>query len=182
MAMLLEERLYTVEEFMSLPDDGNRYELIEGEIVAMPGPSHEHGIVVDNLFKHFHIYLAQNPTGRSMNNLAFKLSPKNAPLPDFAYLSNEKSQGKIYKGAFPGAPDLAVEVASETDYIFNTDDKIKRYLQAGTKICWLINPNSRLVFVYTPQARKPTVFDETEELDGGELLPGFRLQVSKLFE
>lgn len=176
------DRTYTVKEFMTLPDNGKRYELIGGKLSEMPGPSIQHGLIIRNLFHYLDTYLTDHPTGKVLNNLAFELNPKNAPLPDLAFVLSERLQSIDYSDAFPGPPDIAIEVLSRTDYTFKTDDKIVEYLKAGTRLIWLINPNSNLVFVYHPGGAKPLILDGNDELEGEDVIPGFNVKVSALFE
>ncbi len=176
------DRSYTVEEFMSLPDDDNRYELIRGKLVEMKGPSYRHGRITSRLFHYLDTFLAAHPIGEVLNNLAFELNPNNAPLPDLAFVAAERLVAADFDSAFPGPPDLAVEVVSRTDYIYKTDEKVEEYLKAGTRLVWVVNPRSEVVSVYHPGKLKPRVLDIEDELDGEDVLPGFRLAVKALFE
>lgn len=175
-------RTYTVDEFIELPEYEGRYELIEGELVEMPGPSYGHGLLTRRIFHYLDTYLTSNSIGMVLNNLAFELSPKNAPLPDVAFILQQRTVGVDYTKPFPGAPDLAVEVISRTDEVFKLDDKVKAYLNAGTRLIWVINPNHQLVFVDRLGQNKPLVLDINDDLDGFDVIPGFTLPVSKLFE
>jgi Uma2 family endonuclease len=175
-------RTYTVEEFMALPDDGKPYELIEGEIVEMPGPSIAHGLVISRLFGFLHNYLVTNHYGQVFNNTAFILNSKNAPLPDLAFVKAERLAGVDFEDAFPGPPDLVIEVISRTDEFFRLDNKVEAYLEAGAHLAWVINPHRKIVFVESPNAIKPLVLGVEDELDGGDVVPGFKLLVKALFE
>jgi Uma2 family endonuclease len=82
-------RTYTVEEFMSLPDDGKRYELIEGELKEMPGRNINHGRITTRLVVSIANYLAGagKESGEVFTNMAFELAPKTAPVPDVAFIT-----------------------------------------------------------------------------------------------
>jgi Uma2 family endonuclease len=60
------------------------------------------------------------------------------------------------------------------------DEKIEEYLAHGTRLVWVVNPRKRSVTVYAPD-KKPTILTETDVLDGGDVVPGFRFDVAALF-
>jgi Uma2 family endonuclease len=78
------------------------------------------------------------------------------------------------------APDLAVEVLSTSNTRAEMARKRAEYFAAGTGLVWIVDPNARTVEVYTGLDRS-TVVDQTGTLDGGDVLPGFRLQLRELF-
>lgn len=80
------------------------------------------------------------------------------------------------------APDLAVEVFSKSDSSYDMADKVKDYVQAGVKLIWVVRPVDGLVEVYRADDKKPLLLGMGEELDGYEVLPGFKLKVSEIFE
>lgn len=100
--------------------------------------------------------------------------------PDVAFVSIERLP-------FPDrhtvkvAPDLAVEVYSKSDSNYSTEDKVKDYLAAGVKLVWVVRPINQLIEVYRPNEDEPIVYGVRKELDGGEVLPGFKLRVADIF-
>lgn len=165
-----------------LSKDGKEYELIQGEFVEIPGPSTIHGRIIVKLSKYLEIYTDTQPVGKVYTGTAFELNPDNAPRPDIAFVTSERLAGIDEFDAFPGYPDLAVEVISRTDKVFEVDDKVKEYLKAGTRLVWVVNPRSKLVFAYQPEQTNPLVLGLADELDGGAVSPGFKLAVKALFE
>ncbi len=182
MASGLVDNKHTVEELINWPDDGKEYELLKGEFVEMPGPSIKHGAIIIILGQYLKGYTIQQSVGAVMSNTAFVLDLDNVPRPDVAFVLQARLAGVDYDDAFPGRPDLAVEVISRTDMVYNVDDKIAMYLRFEVPLVWLIDPRSQLVFVYRPGSNKPLVLGVDDELDGETLLPGFKLKVSTLFE
>jgi Uma2 family endonuclease len=177
------EQIYTVDQFLNLPEGDKRYELIKGELREMPGPSIEHGLIISRLFRQLDRFLSEQPLGQVVNNLAFVLNPKNAPLPDLAFILAERLKGKDFSDAFPGPPDLAIEVISRTDFVFKVDDKIDEYLKAGVRLVWVINPRKKIVELYRPATGLvPQIISTSGELDGEDLIPGFRMKVAILFD
>jgi len=173
---------HTVEELINLSYAGKEYELLEGQFVEMPGPSIKHGAIIITLGQYLNGYATQQRVGAVMSNTAFVLDRDNAPRPDVAFVLQARLQGVDYDDAFPGRPDLAVEVVSRTDLVYDVADKIALYLRFEVPLVWLIEPRSKLVFVYHPGSNKPLVLGVDDELDGETLLAGFKLKVSTLFE
>ncbi len=176
-------RSYTVEEFMSLPDDGKRYELIEGELIEMPGPNINHGIITSRLIRALSDFLklqGQSPD-LALTNLAFELARKTAPIPDAAYVTAERMAGADLSKAFPGPPDLAIEVMSPTDKWSEVIGKVRLYQRYQTRLIWIIDPFDQSVFVYRlNQPRRSLLI--ADELSGEDVMPGFALPVKELFE
>ena len=80
----------------------------------------------------------------------------------------------------PNPPDLAVEVVSPSDRESTLRIKVTNYLAAGT-VVWVVLPQTRKVEVYVP--RQPvTLLDETGTIDGGDILPGFKLVIKDIFQ
>ena len=79
------------------------------------------------------------------------------------------------------APDLAVESVSPNDLAYDVDEKVQDWLLAGTRLVWVVNPQTRTIEVHRAQ-RPGSIFREGDELDGEDVLPGFRCQVKELFE
>ncbi len=176
------KRTYTVDEFMALPDNGKRYELVDGKLVEMSGPSFEHGDVILRLSGYLFNYQTNNAVGKAVSGATFELNPKNGPVPDIAFVSAGRlPTGLDRRKAFPGPPDLAVEVMSPSDKWKDVVDKVRRYLQAGVKLVWIIDPFDQNVYVYNLNQQKKVLYIQ-DELDGEDVLPGFKLLVKTLFE
>ncbi len=80
----------------------------------------------------------------------------------------------------PVVPDLAIEIVSPTNMSRQVMDKVRRYLAAGVPLVWVARSPRRTVTVYEP-GTEPRILGEGEVLDGGDVLPGFRLAVADLF-
>jgi Uma2 family endonuclease len=179
------ERVYTVDEFMELDfPDGTQYELINGKLVERNkgGPAYEHGRIISNLFGALHRYAAEQSLGVVLNNLAFVLTQNSSPIPDLAFIAASRAAVENPRTAYPGPPDLAVEVMSRSDKAFEIDEKIEAYLNAGVRLVWLINPRRKAVEVFRPATGfRAHVLLGQDELDGEDVIPGFKLVVEKLF-
>ena len=115
MAMVRTKQRLTFEDWLMMPDDGRRYELLNGELVEMPPPTVNHQIVVGML--HFWLYRAQIAGYRRvlMGPVAVLLDPtvrrQNAPEPDVFFIRQEH-EPIIHSTAIEGAPDLIIEILS----------------------------------------------------------------------
>jgi Uma2 family endonuclease len=104
---------------------------------------------------------------------------KQRCIPDAAFISKARQPVPSKEAYNPLAPDIAVEVLSPTNDPDDVRDKIVNYLVAGT-IVWFVNPEKRQVTVYKP-GQNPHILTINDTLDGGELLPGFSLNLRTLF-
>jgi Uma2 family endonuclease len=108
--------------------------------------------------------------------------PDTVRAPDASFVSTERISGAARRGPYVvGAPDLAVEVVSPGDSRQEVAEKVGEYLAAGARAVWVIEPRRRSVTTHLPD-REPVTLGLGETLDGGDLLPGFRLPVSEIFE
>lgn len=174
--------LYTVEEFMQLdlPDD-NRYELSEGEIVDMGTTGYRHGEVQRKLERVFILFLEQNKLGKTYSNTGFRLAEKTVRAPDVAFLPLSKLP-PVIDGAIPLPPDLAIEVISPTDDWSQIIKKIREYQEAKVPLIWLVDPYMPCVFLFHQTDTYPTILKLEDDLDGEDVVPGFKLNVKDLFE
>ena len=103
-------------------------------------------------------------------------------IPDVAFVSWDRLPGRrVPVEPIPGlAPDLVVEVLSESNTEGEMARKRREYFTAGVRIVWLIDPEGRTVEVFVSKDQS-TVLDEGQTLDGGNVLPGFTLPLGELF-
>jgi Uma2 family endonuclease len=196
MALQLEEkkvrRLYTVEEFFALAatfDDFHKYQLIDGEIITSPPAGGEHGRVAGRIIKAIARFDPDDKLGEVLTPSWIKFASGFSPAPDVIFIKRERlALCPITKAALEGIPDFVVEVWSPSNLDSKVDrdnnaDKIRKYQLAGVPLIWAVNPKEQKVFVYQPNQADPVQeAGINDELDGGEVLPGFKLAVSYLFQ
>ncbi|HLC16059.1 MAG TPA: Uma2 family endonuclease [Thermodesulfovibrionia bacterium] len=184
MAVTLKEKVWTDEELMSLPDDGNDYEFIEGELIMSPRASYKHGRIAAKISAALINFITPKKFGEIVDSsTGFRMKGGNLRSPDVSFISKERliETGETPKGFFHGAPDLAVEILSSSDTMEKMHGKITEYFENGTKIVWLINPEEEFVLVY--HSPRPDKFlNSNDYLDGEEVIPGFSFKVSELFQ
>ncbi len=111
-----------------------------------------------------------------------KILPRQVRIPDVAFVSWDRFPGgKFPKAPIPAvAPDLAVEVLSDSNTEGEMRRKLQDYFTAGVRLVWYVDPRTRTASVYT-SPEQCTVFDENGVLTGGDVLPGFELPLRELF-
>jgi Uma2 family endonuclease len=180
--MTVQDRLYTAQDLADMPDDGKIYELHNGVIVEVAGSQKRQTRLAAWIIYLLMKFLEENRIGGAVSGAdgTFELNRYNTRIPDVAYVmpSNDQ-QGD--DGFFKGAPDFAVEVLSPSNDPVEMQQRVGEYLTAGTQLIWLVDPEMRTVDVYTPGGLRETYRDD-QVLDGGMILPGFKVTVSQIFE
>jgi Uma2 family endonuclease len=175
----------TAEELFRMPNDGFRYELVKGELRKMTPAGVRHGSIISRLSAALVQHVDAQALGEVFGpDTGFKLadSPDTVRAPDIAFLRKERiPAGELTEKFWPGAPDLAVEVISLGDTLYELDEKVEEYMTSGVILVWVVNPKKRTVTVYRPGA-SPEVLGESDQLDGRPVLPAFQYPVAKLFE
>jgi Uma2 family endonuclease len=179
-----ETKLTTADELLQMPDDGFRYELIEGELKRMSPAGHRHGEVAMNIAAPLHSHVKRNKLGKvyaAETGFKLKSNPDHVRAPDVAFILQERVQAVAdAKGYWIGAPDLAVEVISPGDTVREVEGKVTEWLEYGASMVWIISPKLKTVTVYRSLTDIST-FTEKDMLDGGEVVPGFQLPVAEIF-
>jgi Uma2 family endonuclease len=182
--MLVQEQLLTVEELETMAGEPGRIELVKGELVKMPPAGHEHGEIAGNTFGRVWSFVKKNRLGRlyaAETGFVLQRNPDTVRAPDAAFVTAERAGGqKRRTNFFEGAPDLAVEVVSPDDAAEMVNEEVLDYLEAGTRLVWIVNPRTRTATVYRSLS-DVRVLTEQESLEGYELLPGFSLPIRKIF-
>jgi Uma2 family endonuclease len=180
-------RLLTAEEFYDfchLPENRDRqFELERGEVVEMSRPGEIHGFVCMNVGVILSLYARHRKRGYACSNdtgVVWQRGPDTVKGPDIIfYDENRRIQDMAVK--YPErAPRLVVEVRSPNDRWTKVQRRISQFLKWGTAVVWLVDPEDRAVTVFRPN-QLPQVFDEDEELIGGDELPEFRCRVAEFF-
>ena len=174
--------LVRVEDVERLPDDDYRYALIRVVLYRMPPPKPRHGRITTTVAGYLWSFVAEHRLGIVYSNSGFVLArgPDVLLGPDVAFVRADRLPPD--DDQYPDlAPDLAVEIFSPSNTGSDVEDKIREYLAAGVPLLWLLDPRRRTVRVRAADGTE-RVLTEADELDGGDVLPGFRLPVARLFE
>ncbi len=179
--MLVQDKLMTVDEFERLYMD-RPYELWEGKVVKVSPTAYVHGSISRRVSQKLGNFVDANGLGDVVGaETGFKLSSITLRAPDAAFISNAKLKMIKDKRKFlPFAPDLAIEIVSPSDRAGKIQRKIELYLAARTPLLWVFYEDDPRVVVY--ELDKPFyVVPLSGMLDGGNILPGFRIAVAELF-
>lgn len=178
-------RLVTADELIAMPDDGFRYELVKGELIRMSPTGHEHGVVAMNIAGPLHQHVKSNNLGvvyAAETGFIVGQNPDTVRAPDVAFVQIERiNQAGNVKSYWIGAPDLAVEVVSPGDTVGKVEGKVTEWLEAGTLMVWVASPRLRTVTVYR-SLTEIIMLTEKDTLDGGDVVPGFRIAVCDIFD
>ena len=171
----------TADELLLLPDDGYQYELARGELIKMPPPGKEHGVVSSRFGYALSNYAETNDCGTVGDNHGYRLesNPDTVRAPDVAWFA-PGHPAELVSGYPEQAPDLVVEIKPPNDTPREVAARAAMWLRCGSREVWYGDPEHTTVTRYRPGA-KPEVLSEDDLLDGGDLLPGFSVPVWRLF-
>ena len=175
--------LMTADDLAALPDDGNRYELLRGELLTMPPTGFEHGLASGTSLWRLTDHVRKTEAGVVVTEVGFVLArnPTTVLAPDVAFVRRDRvPQGSDRIGFAELAPDLAVEVVSPSNSLAEMHDKVLTYLDAGVLMVLVLEPKRRTVTVHTSDRLARTLLPD-EMFDGGDVLPGFAVRVADLF-
>ena len=177
------EPLMTAEELLRLPrGEGKRYELIRGVLVEKMPTGDPHADVTGLAYYFLTQYTFESGHGVTRTGEpGFRLAtePDTVRAPDVAWIA----LGRIAEGThgYPElSPDLAIEVKSPSNSNAEMGEKASMWLAYGSRQVWILNPENSTVIVRRPNS-EPVVLSELDVLDGGDILPGFSVEVWRLF-
>ncbi|HEX3315912.1 MAG TPA: Uma2 family endonuclease [Gemmataceae bacterium] len=175
--------LTTADEFFSLPNDGQRRELVRGEVRTMTPPGYDHGDVTLALGEVLRRHVREHQLGKALAEIGFIIAhdPDTVLAPDLAFVRKERVPVRGNPKFFDGPPDLAVEVVSPNDTVNEVEDKVLDWIEAGASMVWVVNPKHRRVTVHR-SLTDVVVLHENDVLEGDPVVAGFRCQVRELFE
>ncbi len=174
----------SVEEFERLPDR-KRYELVDGKLVEK-NMSNRSMLIATNVIFKLKIYLDQNNLGYVYTPDAgyrcFGDGRRSVRFPDVSVvLADRVTIEQLDEDGFSDQPpDLAVEVVSPNDTVFDLEVKVHEYLRAGVRQVWVIIPATRTARIYQPDGTSIGL-NTQGMLEGGDLLPGFAVPLASLF-
>jgi Uma2 family endonuclease len=176
------EPILTIADLDSMPEDGNRYELIEGELFVSCAPSLTHQEVVANVIFALKQYLRENPVGKVWPGPGVIFSDFSGVIPDVIYISNERLTEIATGARVSGAPDLIIEILSPGLENERRDRHSKRqlYRKYGVKEYWIVDQQKKAIQVYrTSKLRLVANLGRRDEITT-PLLPGFSCSVKEI--
>ncbi len=170
----------TYADYASLPDDGRRYQLVEGELVVMASPNTRHQLIVGEIYYRLRQHVDAARIGRVMvAPLDVVLDDHNVLQPDVLFVSTER-RGVVVPQNLRGAPDLCVEVLSPGTERLDRVRKLELYARFGVSHYWIVDLGARAIEEYVREGdvfrvRSVTSFDDPFR---PALFPSFELSLS----
>jgi Uma2 family endonuclease len=139
---------YRAEDIWDTPDDGNRYEVIDGDLYVTPPPVIAHQRPATRLPIYIGAYLLAHPIGEVfVAPIGVRLDGLNGLQPDVVYVSNGRRH-IVREREIDGAPDLVVEVLSPSTQARDRGIKFRRYAAGGVSHYWIVAPETRTIEAY----------------------------------
>ncbi len=181
----LQRVVLTYDDYLHLPNDGKRYEILEGEIFVSPSPATKHQIVSANLLSILHQYVHKHKLGQVLAApMDVVLSRTNVVQPDLLFVSKARKNIVTEKN-IQGAPDLIVEIVSETSAEQDRTTKKQIYARHGVKEYWLIDPDTETLEVYKLDAKarafRHVATYQSDEVLQSSLFPKLEIPLADLW-
>ena len=158
------------------------YELVNGLLVEK-AMGYVANYVAGEVTVSLKLHCRETNAGHVLPEQSFRCFPQDPDLvrrPDVAFITAARVPPVFPTGNVPFAPDLAVEVISPTNTVYEVDAKLADYWSAGVRMVWTINPAARIARVHQP--RQPIVeYGGDDVLRGDPLLPGFRMPLPPIW-
>jgi Uma2 family endonuclease len=177
---------WTSRDLELLPDDGNRYEIIDGELYVAKQPDWQHQLVGFRLGFLLQMWNEQSQAGLVNLTPGIIFADDTNVVPDVVWISQERLKTALYKdGKLHNAPELVVEVLSPgaDNERRDREVKLKLYSRRNVKEYWVVNWRERTLEIYRREEAVLTLDKTLEETDvlQSPLLAGFSCKVSQLF-
>lgn len=177
------DRYHTRDEVLALPDDGNRYELVRGELLVSPSPRLRHQAVVGNLFLALTPFVRAHDVGKvflSPADISWGGLPDVLVQPDVFVMARHET--RVEEWVDMRHFHLFVEVLSPTTARHDRFTKRRLYQELRVPLYWIIDPEARRVEVWTPEATWPVIEEESLVWEPMGGVPALRLELARLLE
>jgi len=175
--------ILTYDDYCAIPNDCNRYEVLEGELNVTPAPSIKHQILSGNLFTTLSRYINERALGRLLYAPVDLILERTSVLqPDLLFVSSAR-QNIITERAVEGAPDLVIEILSPSTSRIDHTTKAQIYAKHGVRHYWLFDPDQRNVEAYelVGDHYQLAVKAENDDAFNPSLFPGLSISLGDLW-
>ena len=190
LAMATQECVYTVDDVWRLEQQPlnptDKYYLIDGELMIKMAPTELHGEVATRVAAYLFLFVEERDLGRVTSEVGFH--PPNdrrtALIPDVALTRKSRTAQPARSSYVPYMPDLAVEVISPSQTLAQVRRKAEVYLRHGAALVWLVDPSEKTAEVWRRDDDGAPQYERIPgdgALTGGDILPGFRLPLKRIF-
>ena len=178
-----EQGKWTYEDYATIPDDGKRYEVVNGVLFMSPAPDQKHQDTVGAIFVYLWNHINLGMLGRVYTApFDVELASHTICQPDVMVILNA-NMSKISDKRVIGAPDLVVEVASPSTARYDRREKLDAYARSGVTEYWIAEPTSRTIEILTIEVNTFSshgIF-EGKTLLSSKVIPDFPIHVEQLF-
>lgn len=179
------DRPATVEDLLSLEGGGREFEIVRGVLVETPSMGMRECAIAARVIRSVATFTEEGKLGPVFNSHAkYRLArdPDLVRMPDVSFVRWDRLPGRqVPEEEFVDlAPDLAVEIVSPTNRASEIQEKIAEFFEHGVRLVWIVYPDQQQVYVYEA-VNRCRILERDGVLDGGSVLPGFRLAVSDIF-
>ena len=178
-----EQGNWTYDDYVAMPDDGKRYQIVDGLLFMSPAPSIGHQETVGEIFAYLRDHLKHSKSGKVyIAPVDVELNPKTVIQPDVLVILSTHLE-RISDSRIIGAPDLVVEVASPGTTGFDRRQKQDAYAHAGVPEYWIADPASQtveLLILENGAYRSLGIFQEQQILPS-TVVPEFPVHIEQFF-
>ena len=183
MAPTTAEQPITPEQLLAMPNS-NTLELVDGQIVeknVSVMSSQTEGLIYHRLRSFVDAHPVAEVYPASLGYRCFPDDPNKVRKPDVSVVRNERLRElpDPDPGFMPIVPDLAVEVVSKNDTVYEIDEKVREYHDAGFPLVWVVDPKLPAIMVH-PRGGRLTTLTADDQATAEQALPGFRCRVRDL--
>jgi Uma2 family endonuclease len=176
----LSARHWTRAEVLALPNDGNRYELVDGELLVSPTPRLTHQVVVRSLYRLIDAYVLEHNLGEPFELPGdLSLGAGLVVQPDI-FVIRELPELPSGTWADVGVPILVVEVLSPSTARHDRIVKRRAYQRAGVATYWIVDTDAQLVEVWPPDAESPRIVTDELTWQPDPAVPPLRIGLGSL--
>ncbi|MGH2531083.1 MAG: Uma2 family endonuclease [Thermomicrobiales bacterium] len=175
-------RPLTYDTLLDMPDDGNRYEIIGGELFVTAAPAEPHQWASIRLVSNLHVHVDANGLGQVYHApVDVRLGPHNIVQPDIIFIRRERRH--LYQGSiFEGPPDLVVEIFSPSTRRRDETIKLALYARSGVREYWMVDTDARSIIMFV--LSQDGGYQRVEPVGGtvrSTVVPGFEVDVNAFF-
>jgi Uma2 family endonuclease len=177
-------RILTAEDLEAMGEEGERYEIVRGELREVQGMGIRHGASGARLQWYLTTFVYERNLGEVLTSdtrYVFPGDPPSTLAPDISFVRGDRwPAGELPEGYGRVVPDLVAEFKSPSNTEREMRERVEIYLGAGVPMVLLVRDIPRTVSVFRADGSEQ-LLTEDDELDGDPVLPGFRLRVSEIF-
>jgi Uma2 family endonuclease len=185
---------FSLEEWYKQWGVHDSLEVVEGEVIQLMPPDYSHIAIMTSLFVSLYLFVSQHNLGNvHPDNTPYILDGnprrkwvKGSRVPDVSFVARERMEAHLAKHGKDGplylAPDLAVEIVSKNDSFTDVVKKAQEYLRYGVQMVCVIDPDGRIIYLYTPENSSGIILNEGDTLTADPVIPGWSAPVQSILD